>query len=167
MISRKSVHIHRSLISLSHPRCCFQRRRYTFSDDEPPSEVGKRKWAPECPEVSRRQSKFEGACPEARVRMFLGNPLQKSTAASHRLPVHHRNASLRSDCRPLPWPSPVRAAGQHSRSCSGTLARVKRNSARPRAASTRGEADRISVISLPRSTSSSRPPSLAGGLSPC
>ena len=51
MFSRKSVHIRRSLISISHPRSRFKRRRRTLSQDERASEVGKRKWAPECPEV--------------------------------------------------------------------------------------------------------------------
>jgi hypothetical protein len=51
VLSRKSVHIHRSLISISHPRSRFQRQRRTLSHYERASEVGKRKWAPECPEV--------------------------------------------------------------------------------------------------------------------
>ncbi len=117
-------------------------------------------------QVRWHTSNFEGACPKARAHVPRQSA-QASTAASHRLPVHCGNASRRIDRRRLPWPSPVRAARQHGRSCSGTPARVKRNCARPRAASTRGEADRISVISLPRSTSSSPSPSLAGGLSPC
>jgi hypothetical protein len=49
--SLERVFISRSPISISHPRSRFQRQRRTLSHYERASEVGKRKWAPECPEV--------------------------------------------------------------------------------------------------------------------
>ena len=61
MFSIKSFDIHGSLISISHRRSRFKRRRRTLSQYERASEVGKRKWAPECPEVGLAGSWGQGA----------------------------------------------------------------------------------------------------------
>jgi len=44
--------------SISHLRSRFQRQRRTLSHDERASEVGKRKWAAECPEVGHYVRRF-------------------------------------------------------------------------------------------------------------
>jgi hypothetical protein len=69
VFSRKSVPIHRSLISISHPRSSFKGRRRTLSQDERASEVGERKWTPECPEVGLPGSRRAGG-----VRPIVDTP---------------------------------------------------------------------------------------------